>query len=53
MICQKCEKRMRVRDSRCTGDKTYRRYVCSCGNKIYTEETQTKDARLKLSRTYY
>lgn len=53
MICEKCGKRMRVKDSRCTGEKTYRRYICSCGKKLYTEEKPAEEAKLKLSRTYY
>ena len=52
MICE-CGKKMRVKDSRCTGDKTYRRYICSCGKKLYTEEKPAEEAKLKLSRTYY
>jgi ssDNA-binding Zn-finger/Zn-ribbon topoisomerase 1 len=53
MNCPNCGKRMRVKDSRCTGEKTYRRYLCSCGEKMYTEEKPEQEARLKLSRSYY
>ena len=44
MNCAKCGKKMSVVDSRCVGVKTYRKYKCSCGEKMFTEEKRKDEA---------
>ena len=50
MICKKCGKRMYVIDSRSTTDRTYRKYKCECGNKIFTEEKERPKCNKNLYR---
>ena len=53
MVCKFCDHQMFVMESRKHFNQTYRRYKCPCcGRLIYTEESETKDAKSMITKIH-
>ena len=50
MNCPNCNRKMSVQETRHMNSCTYRRYICECGVRIYTEEKECQKACNKMTK---
>lgn len=50
MKCLSCGSKMKVMDSRTMNNEVFRRYVCKCGERLYTKESIDSGAKKKISQ---